>query len=186
MNNFTESFKNDYDDLIDELERGELETSLNRKGIFFPRRLTRTTSNTSSTSSDKSLLSISPEPGECFNWELNEQERFESISDDTKLEENYYNFIYQDNEHSQIRNSHEMQRRRLYLESLNKNKNCLRNSLESTNGNFLQLSPISNINININKNKKGPGLYHRMSDFNEVSKTSNSTHFRSDIRLNIS
>jgi len=173
MNNFTESFKNDYDDLMDDLERGELETSLNiQRGIFFPRRLTRTTSNTSANSSDKSSLSITPEPGECFTWELNEQERFESISDDTKLEENYYSFLYQDSEQRQIRNTHEMQRHRLYLESLNKSKNSLNNSLESANENCLFLSPIPNTNTNTNKNKnkKGGGLYHRMSDFkNEVS-----------------
>ena len=81
-----------YDDLMNELERGEInfykpEITTN----FFGRKMKRNISESSIVSSEKSIESITPEPDECFNWELNGDESVTNSlsSDDSLLEANY-------------------------------------------------------------------------------------------------
>jgi hypothetical protein len=49
----------DYDDLIDALERGEVDITKVRTYPFLRY------------DSSESIISITPDPNECFNWELN-------------------------------------------------------------------------------------------------------------------
>ena len=176
MDNFPCSLNGVYMDVMDELERGESECIRFNKTSenFFMRKLRRNRSDTSVNSSEKSYTSISPEPehDECFNWELN----MNNPSDDTKLEENYKNFIFshlESNDTKEI-NSYDY----IYLDrnrrSIKPKKRALYHSMKSYNNN---VNTASN-NHNTNKFPKNSINIHHNSNVNIDTSTLNK---RSDL-----
>lgn len=91
-----------FDDMMNELERGEIESNkLFFDGYFsLKRKMKRNISNNSILSSDKSCESLSPEPDECFSWELNCDELLNNSYTTSSLDASYKNFSLENYENS--------------------------------------------------------------------------------------
>lgn len=142
-----------YDDLMNELERGEInfykpEITTN----FFGRKMKRNISESSIVSSEKSIESITPEPDECFNWELNGDESVTNSlnSDDSLLEANYRKY------------------------NLNKSSEHLESYVPSNNKLFMNYESTLHSPLQAHTQRKSRGLYHRMSQFNSNKKNEKS------------
>lgn len=137
-----------YDDLMNDLERGEInfykpEITTN----FFGRKIKRNISESSIVSSEKSSESITPEPNECFNWELNEDEIVKNSYnvdvnvDDALLESAYRNYNV---------------------------KESFGRGMPSNNKLFSNYE--STLQTQTHAQRKQRALYHRMSQFNSDKK----------------
>jgi hypothetical protein len=137
-----------YDDMMNELERGEIEPNKSFRDEFFflGRKMKRNTSNTSILSSEKSSESITPEPNECFNWELNGDE----FLNNSYLETSYKKFS---------------------LESYDNSSNSFNYNKFS---NHEQSHAFDNsTNDEATKGGKNKPLYHSMRDINNRSSNQN-------------
>ena len=138
--------EDNYDDLMNELERGEInfykpEVTTN----FFGRKMKRNISESSIVSSEKSSESITPEPDECFNWELNEDELVKkSYNEDVTVNDTLLESAYKSYNLNKSLES--------YTSSNNKTDSRLYTPLQTTT------------------QRKQRGLYHRMSQFNSEKK----------------
>jgi hypothetical protein len=141
---------NDYDDLMNELERGEIDyyKPLYTEHSFLGRKMNRNTSDTSIISSEKSNESVTPEPNECFNWELNGVgylEKSPSV-DDSLLSTAYKTYSLSD-------------------------------SIDSTRTMHIHPPPRTQTHLPIQtsslSHRKTKALYHRMSDYSQNNNVKN-------------